>query len=393
MLFRSEINKGQIAPFVRAINILLKEGANINLGVDFTDMLYMPVKLGLTAKKFDWIFVDEAQDLSKIQLELIHLFVGPQTKLVFVGDRLQSIYAFRGADIKSMDNIAERYSCKEMPLSITYRCPESAVELLKKLNPNIEGRPNNIQGTVSSVTKVDVINPDNLKGSVIVCRNNAPLVLVAVQLRANNFDARILGDMGSDKKILKYIEKTNPYSCYDLIEKAKTDYFGVFAKHKDSRENHWRIEQQLETSKVCIYLAESCRNIEEVKSMIKSIFTKDPGSADIMLMTVHKAKGLEARNVVVVNRMLFEKYGDTKEEIQQEDNIKYVALSRVIENLIFLDLPEKSSVVQELNIMGDSLLDGAEFFRKHGKTKRTSRVGELKDDCSDVKLEEEVYYG
>lgn len=110
--------------------------------IDFDDMLYMPVKFDASFDKYDWMFIDEAQDTNNIQLEILERsqkaltqFTGEEarganyssTRLVFVGDPHQAIYAFRGANHDSMQRIARRFSCKTFPLSVSYRCPKAVV--------------------------------------------------------------------------------------------------------------------------------------------------------------------------------------------------------------------------------------------------------------------------
>lgn len=52
-------------------------------------------------ERFDHLLVDEFQDTSPIQIELVRMLRGESTRLFAVGDEFQSIYAFRGADLAS----------------------------------------------------------------------------------------------------------------------------------------------------------------------------------------------------------------------------------------------------------------------------------------------------
>lgn len=131
---------------------------------DFDDMLYMPVIAGVGLEKFDIVLVDEAQDLSGIQHEMIERMAAPRMELdlsmplgwggpkdevpvrfkqasgrvIAVGDRHQAIYAFRGAHSDSMDRLVERFGMVRLPLSVSYRCPRAVVELARKWVPEIE---------------------------------------------------------------------------------------------------------------------------------------------------------------------------------------------------------------------------------------------------------------
>ena len=70
--------------------------------VDFDDLIWIPIYLNLTLEKFDWLFVDEAQDLNKSQIELVLRSVSATGRIVAVGDPSQSLYGFRGADTQAI---------------------------------------------------------------------------------------------------------------------------------------------------------------------------------------------------------------------------------------------------------------------------------------------------
>ena len=89
---------------------------------NFDDLLYLAVKDGISLPKFDFIFVDEAQDTNAIQRALLRKIMKKTSRVVVVGDPAQAIYGFRGADSESMNLIAEEFDCKRLPLSISCRC-------------------------------------------------------------------------------------------------------------------------------------------------------------------------------------------------------------------------------------------------------------------------------
>ena len=76
---------------------------------DYTDMIYAPIQANLSpTQHFDLVCVDEAQDLSRVQLEFILRLPCPGGRLLFVGDPKQAIYGFAGADTRAMSRIVER---------------------------------------------------------------------------------------------------------------------------------------------------------------------------------------------------------------------------------------------------------------------------------------------
>ena len=98
-------------------------------------MIWLPLMLNLPLDQYDYVCVDEAQDLSPTQLALaIKAWNGTGT-FIAVGDRHQSIYAFAGASSRSIDEIIEKINAVEMDLPICYRCPRLVVEEAANIYP------------------------------------------------------------------------------------------------------------------------------------------------------------------------------------------------------------------------------------------------------------------
>ena len=124
-------------------------------------------------KYFKHIIVDEFQDTNGAQLELIELLLDPeQADLTYVGDRKQSIYGFRYAQMENLEvlhqNVEKKYSKHFAPinLSINYRStPEvlNAVNFvtqneLKLQNENLSANPNTTFPDTKKDVKVTVID-------------------------------------------------------------------------------------------------------------------------------------------------------------------------------------------------------------------------------------------
>jgi DNA helicase-2/ATP-dependent DNA helicase PcrA len=81
-----------------------------NNAMDFDDLLLKPIELFTNharvlqkyRKMFKYILVDEYQDTNRAQYEILKLLTAPRTKICVVGDDAQSIYGWRGAEIRNM---------------------------------------------------------------------------------------------------------------------------------------------------------------------------------------------------------------------------------------------------------------------------------------------------
>ncbi|MBC2852002.1 MAG: UvrD-helicase domain-containing protein [Cetobacterium sp.] len=109
---RFDINHKIILECYRKYNVVLKE----NNGMDFSDILVnlyklleIPEVLEKLQDKFHYIMVDEYQDTNNIQYNIITKIASKYRNICVVGDENQSIYGFRGANIKNILDFEKEY--------------------------------------------------------------------------------------------------------------------------------------------------------------------------------------------------------------------------------------------------------------------------------------------
>ena len=95
---------------------------------------------------FDWIFVDETQDMDTAQLTVVQKSVAPGGRVAVVGDGKQAIYGFRGADVKAMSRMESALSATRLPLSVSYRVPQCSARLVQRVVPWFEVPPGTPEG-------------------------------------------------------------------------------------------------------------------------------------------------------------------------------------------------------------------------------------------------------
>src|SRR5712664_2226779 len=88
--------------------------------IDYNDQIYMPALFGGTFPKFPLVLVDEYQDLSPVNHQMLARLV--HHRLIGVGDPYQNIYGFRGAKAGGMSEATRQYSMGVFPLNISFRC-------------------------------------------------------------------------------------------------------------------------------------------------------------------------------------------------------------------------------------------------------------------------------
>ena len=117
--------------------------------LDFDDMLVFtwelfkmrPDILSAWQKKFQYILIDEFQDINRLQYEIICMLAAPENNLFIVGDDDQSIYRFRGARPEIMLGFTKDYpDAKTIVLDVNYRCSQSIVESALRVIKNNKER-------------------------------------------------------------------------------------------------------------------------------------------------------------------------------------------------------------------------------------------------------------
>ncbi len=140
-----DYNGGKIAKAYRAYQETLKK----NNALDFDDLIMKTVELFKTdaqvlenyQQRFRYIMVDEYQDTNTAQFELIRLLADKYRNLCVVGDDDQSIYKFRGANIRNILDFEEIYpeACV-IKLEQNYRSTQIVLDAANAVISNNTGR-------------------------------------------------------------------------------------------------------------------------------------------------------------------------------------------------------------------------------------------------------------
>ena len=111
-----------------------QEGLKLYNAVDFDDLIVLPIKLFREhpdvleryRERYKYLMVDEFQDTSHQQYELMHLLA--DKNIAVVGDDDQSIYSWRGADYQNIINFEKDFDVTEIRLEQNYRSTETILE-------------------------------------------------------------------------------------------------------------------------------------------------------------------------------------------------------------------------------------------------------------------------
>jgi hypothetical protein len=265
-------------------------------------------------------------------------FVGPVYSLdieryhKYVADGLvtcNSIYAWRGADSGSIDRLKAELGAGELPLTLTYRCAQAVTRRAQQFVPDIQAGKDNPEGIVDA-GHYDQLLDQAEPGQFVLSRLNAPLVSITLQFLRRKKRARMAGrDIGAG--IQAILKKIGLYGQVSSIEDmlSKLDTWEIKTCSKLAAYGQLAlIDRCHDQAGMLRALAEESNDTADLVNRIQWLFTDSPEADMILCSSVHKAKGLEAERVWMLQESLYRR-GWTKEE----ENIDYVATTRAKSHL------------------------------------------------------------
>lgn len=284
--------------------------------IDFNDQVYMPALFGGSFPKFPLVLIDEAQDLSPVNHEMLGKL--KHSRLIAVGDPWQSIYGFRGAVRQGMTRLRERFSMLEADLSVSFRCPEVIVR-------NAQWRAPGMKWTKLGGRVARLRNPTAASfsdGCAILCRNNAPLFSLALRLLSAGRSVSVGGsDIGP--RIINILKRLGP----------KT----LTRSELENEIESWRAERLTRESKTANDIADCMlvfasfgTNLGQAIQYADHLFQQ---KGTIQLLTGHKAKGLEWPTVYHLDPWIIG-------ESEQDLNLRYVIQTRALETYFEIESRE-----------------------------------------------------
>ncbi len=296
--------------------------------IDYDDMTWLPIVQGLRLRPYDWVLVDEAQDLNPVQLALLTRLAKRGARVVAIGDRNQSIYAFRGADPQAIPRIVRALDADILPLSVSYRCPRRVVSLAQGIIPQIEPAPTASDGELDEAPYERLLS-DTRPGDLVISRLNAPLVSLAFALIAADRPCVMRGrDIG--KNLAAFVRQPKAADAEGLVvavrEWRQREVNRLIRDEADPE----AIDSVIDRAAVVELVAKKAGgSIDNVCKTMVGLFG-DKANA-IQLTSAHRAKGLEADTVWVMHETFNPEAG------VQEKNLYYVAVTRAKKKLVLVD--------------------------------------------------------
>ncbi len=310
-----------------AVQHAATEPPSYDIGIDYADMIALPLQWNLLVKEYDLVVVDEAQDLTMAQLEIAQRVCSG--RLCLVGDDRQAIYLWRGAALDAIDLMKEHLQAAELPLSVTYRCAKAIVREAQKLVPDITCGDTMPEGIVDGCHYDDLIE-DVRPGDFVLCRLNAPLVSLTLRLIANGVRARMVGrDIGAGIRTILRRLKLQPWMPVSTLRDSLEAWRRKTVTHYASVGQLALVDRTNDQADTIYSLAAYASTVGDIEKRCLSLFDDnlDP-SQYVICSSIHRAKGLEAERVFAMTESLYRRGPST-----EEDNLSYVMTTRAKRHL------------------------------------------------------------
>lgn len=321
---------------LEAIDIEIKNYKKTYGLIDFTDMLDKFLEKGSISNKLDVVFVDEAQDLSIIQWDVLKKIEEENNADIWVaGDDDQAIFGWAGADVDSFID----WEANEIPLQQSERVPsqiqEKALSIINRVQDNrLEKtyKPKKEKGEIFEVINLCDINM--IKGTWLILARTNPLLKPISSILKNKGLFFKTVDGNSIAKNL-YEDKLN----WDKMRKGETipeiqeQRLLEKIKGKPNFNLEWYDAFTNVASAKIDYLRVMLSNGEKID--------KDPR---ITVSTIHSAKGGEATNVVLFLNQTINTMRAANKSIYKQDEeyrVWYVGVTRTIQNLYLIKCNNK----------------------------------------------------
>ncbi|NBR60439.1 MAG: ATP-dependent helicase [Actinobacteria bacterium] len=324
-----------------------------------------PRALAQVQQQYRFLTVDEYQDISPLQQDLLDTWLGDRSDICVVGDPNQTIYSFTGATSNYLENFSGRYpDATVVSLSYNYRSNPEIIRIANKVRAHQSMdaltaiRPS---GTVPEVLSFPTKTEEALWLAKEVrkqVQSGIKASQIAVLYRINSQSElieRALADVGLEFQVRggqRYFNRPEILSAIRMVRaeasmpSGKSLYESVTAI---VRALGWQSAAPTEIGKLdqwealnhFVQIAEELGDAATIQSFATEIEERqrsqhEPTKESVTLSTIHAAKGLEYKNVFIIGASegyLPISFAKTEGELAEEQRLFYVAVTRAKDNL------------------------------------------------------------
>lgn len=269
---------------------------------------------------YDYIMFDETQDASSV---LLNVILSQKCQKIFVGDRYQSIYQFKGG-VNAMDIIP----CEALPLSNSFRYGQQVADLATKVLRHSDEKIK-ITGRGFDTEIIKGSSYDDADSFLYIAHTNIHLLDILIDCYKASVPTVFITDKAS----------------YTLMKAESISHIsqggegvGVFKKY-DSIDRLIAEQRDLETKVLVEWFKEDRDKFNDLIGALRWSLDILPEKALVRLCTAHGSKGLESDVVMLADdfSLIINAFGDGQPLPEDELNLIYVAITRAKKKLILTD--------------------------------------------------------
>jgi DNA helicase-2/ATP-dependent DNA helicase PcrA len=354
--------------------------------IDWEDVLLLctgmlraePRALAHVHQQYRFFTVDEYQDISRLQQELLDTWLGDRSDLCVVGDPNQTIYSFSGASASFLENFDSRYpDANVISLTKNYRSSAEIISLANRVRGNQKLEPLEAIRPKGSKPEVLEFNSKEQESDWVASRikdllsSGIKASQIAVLYRINAQSEQIenaLAKAGVEYQVrggARYFSRPEIISAVRLIRAEAANPAGGNLYETVSaivRSLGWQSIapdvsgaqfEQWEALNSLLQIADELGDDATIQIFANELEERqrsqhEPTKESITLSTMHTAKGLEYQAVFIIGAVegyLPISYAKSELEISEEQRLFYVALTRA-KDLLFITWANKDAADQ-----------------------------------------------
>jgi DNA helicase II / ATP-dependent DNA helicase PcrA len=354
-------------------------------------ILKYPFIANVISAKYPYVFIDEFQDSNPIQVEILKIIASTHLSVIgVIGDRAQAIYGFAGTDSNMFDKFTLE-GIRTYEIQGNRRSSEEIIALLNAIRPDLQQYAVNSRHIESPILYV---------GDAIDCYNKfrkhccSDIVTLSYAKITSNALRKQLGQIPKDENLFNFIPDDNwkrvkdLKNCITAIENALAGVIKDALKDLRKIESDERKQLSLISRLLTDYDAYKNQSAENFISYLKrdlglnisglsrgkakdfyssktymdlALYVSSPDISNIQDKTIHKAKGDEFDNVMVVLREENDLKFLTQSNLyatSDEHRVYYVAISRAKDRLAICVPSLSKEVEMKLSSLPISIVRG-----------------------------------
>ncbi|MCM1123783.1 MAG: ATP-dependent helicase [Eubacterium sp.] len=318
-------------------------------------------------KQFEYILIDEFQDISPKQYAVIKLLAAPLNNLFIVGDDDQSIYGFRGASPGSMQDFMRDYpDADRIFLDINYRCSEAIVDASLKV---IEENQNRVSKQIHAFQEggegfrlsifedqaeeetslMEELRTKQGKGQLencaMICRTNYECAMWAQTLHKNGIPF-VMNEKPQNKFQHFVVRDIMAYLMLAQGDMQRKHFLRIMNRPVRYLKRESVPEEYIEEQNVLTYYSETPFIQEQIRRLFRNLKSMKSRKLHLQIHYI--------RNVIGYDRYLQEKYGADK-------------AAELIRAAV--EFQQFSEGFQTLQSMSDYISQYTEMLQNHQQTK------------------------